>query len=93
MTDRPVSGLGELRIADYFHELFRLRNKRNAVVETGDFERAHELNEKMDDLLRDLKRVGVPYHPAFGNRDDWERLDASNPAKHDYEWNRQGVTD
>lgn len=89
MENRPVSGAAELRVADYFHELFQLRNRRTTAVARGDHDRAAALTEREDDLLRDLKRIGVPHHPAFGNRDDWERLDASDPGKRDYDWHRE----
>jgi hypothetical protein len=90
MEDRPLSGVAELRLSDYFRELFVLRNRRNTAAEHGELDRARELTEDIEDLLRDLKRIGAPYHPAFGNRADWERMDASDPAKHDYDWNREG---
>lgn len=93
MEERPVSGLAELRLADYFRELFRLRNRRNDAVARGDLDHAKTLNAAVDDLLRDLKRMGVPYHPAFGNRDEWRRLDASDLATRDYDWDRRGEQD
>jgi hypothetical protein len=90
---KPFSGLAEFRIADYFRELFRLRNQREVAMMHGDHDRAAELTSREDDLLRDLKRVGAPYHPAFGTHDDWERLDASEPGKRDYNWQQGGTED
>jgi hypothetical protein len=56
-----------LYLGDRFAELFRMRNARNdAIARYSDYDRAEELNEAMDNLLRELKRAGVPYHPAMG---------------------------
>ena len=72
---KVVKALVTLHIGDQFAELFRLRNARNdAIVSYGDYKRAKELNEAMDGLLRELKRAGVPYHPAMRNHDDWRGL-------------------
>jgi hypothetical protein len=88
MEERPLAGVAELRLADYFEELFVLRQLRDRAIECGDREQAVVYTDREEDLLRDLKRMGVPYHPAFGNRDDWRRLDASDPGKRDYDWSR-----
>ena len=78
---KGIKALVTLYIGDRFAELFRLRNARNdAVVNYGDYDRTEELNEAIDDLLRELKRAGVPYHSTMGNRADWERLDVIRPT-------------
>jgi len=75
VNGKPVSSIAEHRVADIFAEILKLKNKRNAAVRRGDVERAHELNEEMGELQRELKRAGLPYHPArHGNRDDYARL-------------------
>jgi hypothetical protein len=64
---KGITALVTLYLGDRFAELFRMQNARNdAVREYGNYDRVEELNEAMDDLLRELKRAGVPYHPAMG---------------------------
>ena len=64
---KGITALMALYPGERFTELFRVRNARNnAVREYGNYDRVEELNEAMDDLLRELKRAGVPYHPAMG---------------------------
>ncbi len=68
-----AGGAEALTFAEQLRLLFQMRNLRNKVVPQN-LELARQLNEEMDDILRSFKQAGIPYHPAFGNRRDWEVL-------------------
>jgi len=72
---RPLAGTAELYLSDRFRKIFELRNKLSQIWGTGDVDRAKEITDEIEAILRDLKRAGVPYHPALGNKEDWERLE------------------
>lgn len=71
---KPFTSMARLALVDSFKELFQWRNLRNQAFNEGDRDLVKTCNERMDKLLLFLKENNVPYHPAFGNRNDWEML-------------------
>lgn len=70
---KPLEGLTEYEFGKRLAKIFKLRNLRNNIIgEEGYIERCKEINEEIEKELSFLKKSGFPYHPAFGNKEDWK---------------------
>ena len=72
--EQMFTSMVRLALIDRFKELFQWRNLRNQAFNEGDMETVKTCNRRMDNILRFLKENDVPYHPAFGSRQDWDAL-------------------